>query len=182
MSSNLYNKISTSGTWVMDENEVIMWKETTTIHKFDPVLHDWINEQPTAKLFSPEDSPFKCVKKAPTSIIIMLEKQDLDSSTGTSIFFYERKIIFEVKSDYPNVWLTYGEDGKVYCKDLLNYVTFRLDPSNNDYVRCKKINEKRITKETAKELSKTTSYIFSKQEEIQGETIFGKFVAPKTNS
>jgi len=174
-----YNKTSTSGNWVMDENEVIMWKETTTLHKFDPILHNWINDKPTEKLFSPEDSPFKCVKKAPTSIIIMLEKPDLDSSTGTSIFFYERKIIFEVRPDYKDVWLTYNDDGKVYCKDLKNYVTFRLDPSNNDYAKCVKVSEKRIDKETAKELSKSTSYIFSKMDEVNGDTIFGKYVASK---
>lgn len=177
-----YTKVSTSGNWVMDENEVIMWKETTTMHKFDSILHNWINETSTSQLFSPENSPFKCVKKANASIIIMLEKEDLNSSTGKSIFFYERKVKFAVKPDHPNIWLTLGDDKRFYMKDLLNYVTARLDPSSNDYIKCSKLSEKRITQDEAKELSKSTSYIFNKMEEVNGETIFGKFVMPKSGA
>jgi hypothetical protein len=109
----------------------------------------------------------------------MLEKPDLNSSIGTSIFFYNRKIKFAVKPDYPNIWLTKGDDKRYYFKDLLNYVTARLDPASNDYIKCTKISENRITQEQAKELSKTTAYIFNKQEEVNGSTIFGKYVAPK---
>lgn len=174
-----YTKSSTSGNWIMD-NDIIFWRELTTLHKFDTILHTWINETPTEKRFSPEDSPFKCTKQAEADIIIMLEKENLDSSTGKSIFFYNRKVKFAVKSDYPNIWLTLGDDKRFYFKDLLNYVTARLDPSNNDYIKCTKLSEKRITQEQAKELSKTTSYIYNKMEEVNGETIFGKFVVPKS--
>ena len=176
-----YTKTSTSGNWIMDD-DIIYWKELTTVHKYDPIMQTWINDKPTEKRFSPQDSPFKCCKSAIADIIIMLEKENLDSSTGKSIYFYNRKVKFAVKSDHANIWLTYGDDKRYYFKDLLNYVTARLDPASNDYIKCTKLSEKRITQAQAKELSKTTAYIFNKQEEVNGETIFGKFVMPKSGA
>ena len=163
----------------MNDNGEVMWKKTTIEHKYDLILHSWTNEKPTVEYLTPENSPFKCVKSLPFSIIIMREKDDDDSSTGKSIFFYERKCLFTVKPEFKYVYLTLGDDFRVYFKDIQKYVTARLDPSQSDYVNFKVLSEKRITKDEAKELSKTTNYIFNKEEIVQGSSIFGTFVSPK---
>ncbi len=177
-----YNKVSQSGQWVIDESGSIMWQETTTLQKYDVIMHTWLNEKPTIKLISPEDSPFHCTKEAVVDLLILLEKEDLDSSTGKSIFFYNKKVKLTVKPDFKNVYLTKGDDLRYYCKDLLNFTTHRIDPTNSERVKCVKVSEKRITKEEAQKLGQTTGYVFSRQDESPEGTLYGRFVAPKNYS
>lgn len=173
---NRYIRTESSGQWIL-QDDVIYWKKTTTTLKFDVILHDWIKTDEKVEMLTPQDSPFKLAKTMDVDVILLREKSDDESASGTTILCYLRKVNIKVKEGNPNVWLTLGDNGKVFVKDLLKMFTYCFSLMSDERVSCVKLSEKRIDTETAKTIK--TGYVFSKFEKLDSDTeIYGQFVKP----
>jgi hypothetical protein len=162
----------------MRPDKTVYWESTKIDFEYDLILHEWVKKEVVVTELSPENSPFALRKTMDVDVCLMREKEDNDSVSGKSMFYYVRKMRLTVKPEFENVWLTMGKsDNRVYVKDLLRMVTYRHDLATDEMVTAKKLSEKRISKEDALKLK--TGYVFSKFEETgNGETLYGMFVKP----
>jgi hypothetical protein len=175
---NHYERTTTSGNWALKDGEIV-WEETTTTTKFDAVLREWVKTTSETIDKTPQESPFELQKSMNIDIVLLREKETDDSPTGKIVLTYLRKLHVAVRPEFENVWLTLGDDKRVYAKDLMRMVTYRIDPSSGDELLIiKKISEKRITQDEAKQLE--TGYVFSKFEDVgNGEVLYGTFISPQ---
>ena len=162
----------------MREDKSIYFEEIICNFEYDLVLREWTKRQTTINELTPEQSPFQCKKSMAVDVCLCREKEDLNSVSGKSMFYYLRKMKIAVRKEASNVWLTMGKDGRVYVKLLDKMLTYRLDPANGDpLIIVKKLSEKRISKEQALQLK--TGYVFSKVEQIDENTeLLGTYVKP----
>jgi len=176
-----YHQTLKSGQWRMKPDKSIIWQEEVKVLEWDSVLTCWALKSVNVNELTPEESPFRCIKELDFDMLITRERDDDDSVSGKSMFYYVRKMHLKIKPDYENVWLTIGKDMRVYVKNLLTMVTYRNDLVSDEYVTARKISEKRITKEMALKLQ--TGYAYAKVEDDgQGNELFGRFVAPKNGA
>jgi hypothetical protein len=175
-----YVRETNSGQWKMKDNSVIVWENTKQISNYDAVLQSWFNGKTEITECIPQDSPFKCKKEMDIDVLLLREKV-LDDDFSKVILCYHRKLHIKVKDDLTNIWLTLGDNDRIYIKDLLKQATWMCTLTADDYVTVKKISEHKIDKETAIRLK--TGYIFSKEEnDGNGNYLYGQFVAPKSGA
>ncbi len=171
-----YVRETNSGQWKMKDNSVIVWENTKQISNYDAVLQSWFNGKTEITECIPQESPFKCKKSMEIDVLLLREKT-LDDDFSKQILCYQKKLIVSVRDDCTNIWLTFGDDDRIYLKDLLNQSTWRCTLTTDDYVTVKKIFEKKIDRETAIKLK--TGYIFAKEEsDGNGNFLYGQFVKP----
>jgi hypothetical protein len=177
--SDRYKQSTTSGTWRMRQSGVVYWESVKDDFEYDLIMHQFVKKQSVVSELSPEESPFKCKKEMLVDVCLMREKEDLNSVSGKSMYYYVRKMKFAVRPDFPNVWLTLGKDNRLYCKDLIHMTTYKLDPMSDLMVKVTKLSEKRISKEDALQLK--TGYVFSRIEQLDDNTeSLGMYVKPAT--
>jgi hypothetical protein len=171
-----YTRITECGQWRMKSNQIIVWEVTKETRRYDPILKDWYIKETKVSELTPEQSPFKLCKNMDVDVLLLREKVSEDDFNKV-ILCYDRKIAVSVKPDNPHIYLTLGDDFRVYVKDLLNQCTYRYDLGLDSLVYAKKISEKKIVKETA--ITLKTGYVFSKEEsDGSGNYLYGQFVKP----
>jgi len=160
----------------MNDNGVIVWQNKKEVFSYDRILQDWFKTDTKITECTPEESDFKCKKEMDIDVLLLREKI-LDDDFSKVILCYHRKLQVKVKDDCTNIWLTLGDNDRVYIKDLLRQATWMCTLTTDDYVTVKKISEKKIDKETAIKLK--TGYIFAKEEDDgNGNYLYGQFVKP----
>jgi len=176
--SDRYKRTETSGQWKLKPDGTIIWQSTKEDFEYDLVLREFCKKSVVVSELTPEESPFKCQKTMDVDVCLMREKDDDNSVSGKSMFYYVRKMRMNVKPEFENVWLCMGKtDLRVYVKDLLKMTSYRLNPISDPLVTVKKLSEKRISKEQALQLK--TGYVFSIIEDNgNGEELLGMFVKP----
>lgn len=172
-----YIRETNTAQWKMREDSVIVWQNKKEVFSYDRILQDWFKTKTEITEMSPEESNFKCKKSMDIDVLLLREVMNNDEFTK-QILCYHRIVHVKVRDDYPNIWLTAGDNGKVFVKDLLKQATWCCTLTTDDYVTVKKLSEHKISKEDAVKL--TTGYIYAKEEsDRNGTYLYGQFVAPK---
>lgn len=151
--SKLRVKESSSGKYVLDEKDKLVFRKVTIKKVFDEVLRVWIEQEPETEDLTPEEMSWH--KEIVDNIIV---KKLIPSKTqlkGFDVIFFLQKLQYKIREELKYYYLTREERSrKIYLKNFENSVLFECPKNSGPYHLVEVKEERAITKDEILKLYK----------------------------